>query len=120
MRGLTKEDLEVMIERYEFDKMKAARYWADTLDLQGYLECCSQFDMSLTDWIGMGDELFVIRFGLPIFIKEALKITARRVNEEIKRKREEQISELKLKSQELNSSSIKPETSSTHMNKVFR
>lgn len=117
---LTKEDVDALLEFQTFAKMRAAKEWSEALDIPGYIEACTQMPVALTDWIGMKDDPFVQSFGLPDEIKEALKTEARRINESIRRKREEEMTEIKLNSQNPSRSTLTPETTGSYLNRVFR
>lgn len=55
------------------DLLETSRYWRDQLDLSGYTKVCSLVPISIFDWIGLKDDWFYQKHGLPDQIKEALK-----------------------------------------------
>lgn len=52
--------------------------------------------LTINDWLGLYSDPFYAKFGLPDLVKEALKLEARKLNSEIRKKRDEEMSKLKM------------------------
>lgn len=102
LRGWTKEDVELLVQNRSFQQIAAAKELAKELDIPGYVEACSQMQLTINDWLGLYSDPFYEMFGLPELVKEALKITSREINREISKKREEEIGKLKMASMDSN------------------
>lgn len=81
--------------------MEAAKMWAEKLDIPGFIQASSLVSVTFAEWIGFNDP-FYRKYGLPTDIKEALKRECKRVVDEVNRKREEEVSKLKLDQQSYN------------------
>lgn len=85
----------------EFERMEAAKIWSQKLDVPGYLQACAAGHLTFREWIGF-DDWFYHKYGLPTMIQEALKTEARRIVDDINKKREEEVSRLKMEQQSYN------------------
>lgn len=81
--------------------MEACKIWSRELDIPGYIQASSLVSLTFVEWIGI-DDWFYRRYGLPTMIKEALKSECKRVVDDINKKREEDVSKLKLDQQSYN------------------
>lgn len=87
----------------EFQRLETSKYWSKQLDIPGYIQACTMTKLSFSDWVGtLGADPFVIRYGLPTPIKEALKLESKRIVEEQNKQREEELAKLKLDNQPVN------------------
>lgn len=87
----------------EFQRLETSKYWSKQLDIPGYIQACTMTKLSFSDWVGtLGADSFVIRYGLPTPIKEALKLESKRIVEEQNKQREEELAKLKLDNQPVN------------------
>lgn len=94
----TLEDLKV---KREFERLEACKIWSQKLDIPGFIQASSLVSITFIEWIGF-DGWFYQRYGLPTMIKEALKSECKRVVDDINKKREEEVSKLKLDQQSYN------------------
>lgn len=99
--------------------MRAAKELSKLLDIPGYIEACSQMQLTLNDWLGLKGDSFYDRFGLPDLIKDALKTQARYVNEQIRKKRDEELTDLKFKATEPNRN-MNAANSTQHLDRIFK
>lgn len=100
--------------------MQAAEQLVNNLDINGYIVACSQMSLSINDWIGLHGDPFYKMFGLPDLVKRALKSAASKANEEIRKKREEEIGRISQNSLTVNRHSTMTAGSSGHMDKIFK
>lgn len=100
--------------------MQAAEKLINDLDLNGYIIACSQANLSINDWIGLHGDPFYKMFGLPDLVKRALKSAASKANEDIRKKREEEIGRISSNSLSVNRHSTMATGSSGHMDKIFK
>lgn len=114
---LSEEDLQIMADDWLFTKSLAAEEISKSLDIPGYIEACSQMNLTINDWIGFHGDPFYLMFGLPDLVKEALKKSARELNEAIRKKRSEEINSLKMSAMEPKRVSI---NESSHLSKIFK
>lgn len=97
------DSVEELLMQREFERMESAKYWSKQLDIAGYIQACTMTKLSFSDWIGtLGADPFVLRYGLPTPIKEALKAESKRIVEEQNKQREEELAKLKLDNQTVN------------------
>ena len=118
LSGYTQEELEVELGQRELIRIRDVKQLIIDLDLNGYIEACSQLDLSIHDWIGFGDDPFTKAFGLPDLIKDALKYAARQVNREIQKRREEEMADFKLRS--LNPTKALGQMKNNSMDRIFK
>lgn len=100
--------------------MQAAEKLSRDLDIDGYITACSQMSLSINDWIGLHGDPFYRLFGLPDLVKRALKNSAAKVNEEIRKKREEELSKISSSALTVNRHSTISGANSSYMDKVFK
>jgi hypothetical protein len=98
--------------------MSACKEWSQKLDLPGYVQVCAVTYVTLFEWLGC-DSWFYRKYGLPDIIQEALKYECRRVVDDINKKREEEVTKLKLDGQTANRHSTM-RTGANPLDKVFK
>lgn len=100
--------------------MRAADKLIKDLDLEGYVVACSQCHLTINDWVGFHGDPFYKMFGLPDLVKRALKKVASMTNEEIRKKREEEIGRISNNTMAVNRHSTLSTGTSGHMDKIFK
>lgn len=85
------------------DLLETSRYWREELDLSGYCKVCSTVPISIFDWIGLKDDWFYQKHGLPDQIKEALKSEIEIILQERQKIANERIAQDKFDNQTINS-----------------